>query len=98
MTAAREILWRYGHLDALFEELGHDGKLDVQYGKVLQMPRSDGKQGVSSEIVNAFSRTILNLAPPGVIDDILFGELTDNNTDESNELISDDMAIYGVET
>ena len=77
MTAARDILWRYGYLDGLFSHLGHDGKLDIEYGKVKPMPKKHGPNGIKKEVVEEFAKTIMDLAPPELLDEVLYGVLDD---------------------
>ena len=55
---ARGVLWRYGHLDGLFDHLGYKRTLDVEYGKIAQMPRV---QDVSLEDIEHFSRMVIDL-------------------------------------
>lgn len=64
----RELLWRTGYLDALFEHLGCDPKLTIEYGKIKKMPVA---KKVSDEEVDIFPRTLFNFA---TLDELL-GEI-----------------------
>ena len=54
---ARAILWRYGHMDGLFEHLGHTNDIDVKYGDVKIIPKI--VQGVTDVETKSFAETIL---------------------------------------
>ena len=75
--AARAMLWRFGHLDSLFSYLGFDGKLRIEYGKVLLMPKKNGSSGIDRELVELFAKTVLDLAPQHEINSVLYGILED---------------------
>ena len=55
---ARCVLWRYGHLHRLFDHLGYERTLNVEYGKMSRMPRV---QDVSLEDIDHFSRMVIDL-------------------------------------
>lgn len=55
----RELLWRAGYMDALFEHLGCDGKLTIDYGKIKKMPVA---KKVSDEEVDNFAKRLFNFA------------------------------------
>ena len=61
---ARCVLWRYGHLDGLFDHLGYEPSLNVEYGKIKRMPRV---QDVSSKAIEQFSRMVIDLAEDSVL-------------------------------
>ena len=54
-TLAREMLWRFGYLDGLFKHLGHDGELNIEYGKVKPMPKEKYAKAADIE---AFTQTL----------------------------------------
>lgn len=55
-TLAREMLWRFGHMDGLFEYLGHNGDLEIEYGKVAKVPRA---ADVNEADVETFTKMLL---------------------------------------
>ena len=46
-------------MDGLFEHLGHDGELNVDYGKIKKMPKNDS---VTDEDIELFANTIFQFA------------------------------------
>jgi len=64
-TLVREVLWRFGYLDGLFEHLGYDGKLKIEYGKV--MPMSKAKHA-KAEDLEKFAHTVFKFAPVDMLD------------------------------
>ena len=56
-TMGRELLWRFGFLDGLFEHLGYDGKVDIDYGKVKRMPV---QEDATPQAINAYAQMLLN--------------------------------------
>ena len=75
--AAIAMLWRFGYLDSLFSYLGFDGKLRIEYGKVLPIPKNNGSSGIDQELVELFAKTVLDLAPQHEINSVLYGLLED---------------------
>ena len=61
------------YLDGLFEHLGHDGKLHIEYDKVVPMPKKKGPNGVKRRVVDEFSKRIIDLTPCGVLEEVLCG-------------------------
>ena len=57
--------------------LGHDEKLDIYYGKVKIMPKNHGPNGIKTEVVQGFAKTIMDLDPPDLLDEVLYGVLDD---------------------
>ena len=57
---ARCVLWRYGHFDGLFGDLGYECSLNIEYGKVSTMPRV---QDVCVKQIEQFARKVIDLAP-----------------------------------
>ena len=39
-TLLQDMLWQFGWLDGLFEHLGHDGELNIEYSKVKPMSKT----------------------------------------------------------
>ena len=59
-TFLREMLWRNGYLGGLFEHLGVDGKVNIDYGKVQKMPNN---KRVSKEDIEVYGNTLFKFAP-----------------------------------
>ncbi len=55
---ARGMLWRYGHLDALFHHLGYQKQIDIEYQKIKPMPCM---KDVSIREIEHFSRMVMDL-------------------------------------
>jgi hypothetical protein len=55
MRISRGMLWRYGYLDSLFESLGYNDDLEINYGKVKPMPKY---QNVRVSEIEKYSNTL----------------------------------------
>ncbi len=64
---ARCVLWRYGHIGGLFDHLGYELSLNVEYGKIKQIPQV---QDVSLEEIEKFSCMVIDLAEESTGDEL----------------------------
>jgi len=55
---ARSMLWKYGYLDGLFEELGHSKDMDIKYGDIKRVPQINSE---TDKVTKLFADTILKL-------------------------------------
>jgi hypothetical protein len=84
---ARGMLWRCGYLDGLFNYLGYDDTMKIEYGKKMQMPKL--KQGAElNEKINQYANTILHFANQDDLDNIL--DSFDIDFESIDEEIEDD--------
>ena len=60
-TCARGLLWKHGHLDGLFQHLGEDGKIHIEYGKVKKMLR---KSDVETSDIEHFANITFDFINP----------------------------------
>ena len=76
-TMARDMLWRYGFLDGLFQHLGHTDGIDVDYGDVKRIPFINKETNADTK---AFAETILR-----------FGSFVDAYGDEDDRTALDEI-------
>ena len=94
----RALLWRIGYLDGLFKQIGHDGSLNIEYGKVQPMPKYKNKDGEvqHQEDMEAYANTLLKFAPSQLLNDMM-AELDELNVvigemDDDDEYIEEGYA------
>jgi hypothetical protein len=61
----RAMMWRCGHLDGLFNHLGYDDKMIIEYGKKMQMPKF--KNVTDNELLE-YAATIMKFIPSEYVD------------------------------
>ena len=55
-------------LGGYFKHLGHDGKVDIEYGKVTKIPNN---KRVTDEEVEVYANTIFKFAPREEVDELI---------------------------
>ena len=60
-TLSTEMMWQFGFLDNLFKHIGFDGKLNIGYGKVQNLPRL---KYTRAEGMEGFVDTLFKFAAP----------------------------------
>ena len=86
---ACSLLWKYGYLDGLFLHLGHDGALNIEYGKVMPMPK---KHLIDAKEVAALFTSILNMDTDGLVAAVMFGSEEVNGDLIGIDTITEDFA------
>jgi len=81
-TLSREMLCRFGFLDNLFKNIGHDGELNIEYGKVQKMPKH---RDTAAEEIEGFADTLFKFASP---EDML-GEVDPSLNADWNDLFGE---------
>jgi hypothetical protein len=79
---SRQLMWRVGHLDGLFDHLGYDESLTIDYGKQKVMPKF---KHVHWEVLEEYAKSLVKF--PSLSDMESSLELV-NNDDNGTDIVS----------
>ena len=67
-TLGRRLLWKARYMTGLFKLCGYREGLEIEYGKVKQMPRV---RDLDIKEMNSYAYTVLKMATPGDINNFV---------------------------